>query len=637
MRRLIHAVPVVMVILIAVALFLPKTGFAQNLIINGSFEYGDFSSNNGSWVNVTTDDSYITGWDVVGILNWHNDVETNPAQDGSKMIDLRHVMDSETGMISQTFDTEPGKSYLLTFWLAGPYVAGSGSSNPRAVIANISGIGDFFFAAPSSHYQDINWYKQEHSFWAVEESTTLTFSDPNGWGWWGAFIDDVSVVLDTDGDGVGDDDDSCPNNPNISEPVAFCPVFIDDIDFIADNRSSSSFELLVLLQPVDNTGVTTADYRINDGEWIPMESEDWGGFIGFTAWVIEDLGGLPTDYNGSEFTFRVTDENGTSTQTSTPYGLWKVPRPNGYSVENIGLSPKISWEYNINDYPVDRFLVRITPPDGESLTWQAPIDISGSVFEFDFSDYGFVFDPDELYIIRIEARDFVDGYKDPDNFTNPVWSRSRLHRYYGWPDTDEDGLPDVSDNCPDIKNPDQADADGDGIGDVCDPADSNNNLPDYKEIAFLNLESLSDDCGKNDHEIEKALKHLGKSLNPDLWTDATHPEAKHGHKVFEEEKKAVKSLMKVVKKGGACVEDAEAAIGLMIDVDYMLADTALAEAEELCDDNNKKCQKEIAKVIKEMGKSASEIGKDKADHAIDHYKHAWEHALKAMKKAAEKK
>lgn len=35
-------------------------------------------------------------------------------------------------------------------------------------------------------------------------------------------------------------------------------------------------------------------------------------------------------------------------------------------------------------------------------------------------------------------------------------------------DSDGDGISDDTDNCPDVKNPDQADADGDGIGDVCD-------------------------------------------------------------------------------------------------------------------------------------------------------------------------
>jgi Ca2+-binding RTX toxin-like protein len=41
------------------------------------------------------------------------------------------------------------------------------------------------------------------------------------------------------------------------------------------------------------------------------------------------------------------------------------------------------------------------------------------------------------------------------------------------PDTDGDGIPNATDNCPTIPNPGQADTDGDGIGDVCDaPADT---------------------------------------------------------------------------------------------------------------------------------------------------------------------
>lgn len=36
-------------------------------------------------------------------------------------------------------------------------------------------------------------------------------------------------------------------------------------------------------------------------------------------------------------------------------------------------------------------------------------------------------------------------------------------------DADNDGVPDGVDNCPNTPNPDQADGDGDGIGDACDP------------------------------------------------------------------------------------------------------------------------------------------------------------------------
>jgi len=57
-------------------------------------------------------------------------------------------------------------------------------------------------------------------------------------------------------------------------------------------------------------------------------------------------------------------------------------------------------------------------------------------------------------------------------------------------DTDNDGVPDASDNCPSTPNPDQADSDGDGVGDVCDncPAAFN---PDQRDT---NGDGVGDVC-----------------------------------------------------------------------------------------------------------------------------------------------
>jgi hypothetical protein len=49
-------------------------------------------------------------------------------------------------------------------------------------------------------------------------------------------------------------------------------------------------------------------------------------------------------------------------------------------------------------------------------------------------------------------------------------------------DTDLDGVPDGQDNCPDDANADQADADGDGIGDACDDDSDNDGVPDDEDI-----------------------------------------------------------------------------------------------------------------------------------------------------------
>ncbi len=46
------------------------------------------------------------------------------------------------------------------------------------------------------------------------------------------------------------------------------------------------------------------------------------------------------------------------------------------------------------------------------------------------------------------------------------------------PDRDGDGVPNDKDNCPDVMNPDQANADGDAQGDACDDDDDNDGVPD---------------------------------------------------------------------------------------------------------------------------------------------------------------
>ena len=53
------------------------------------------------------------------------------------------------------------------------------------------------------------------------------------------------------------------------------------------------------------------------------------------------------------------------------------------------------------------------------------------------------------------------------------------------PDADDDRVPDRTDNCPWIRNPDQADFDGDGAGNVCDADDDDDGIADGADACDL--------------------------------------------------------------------------------------------------------------------------------------------------------
>jgi hypothetical protein len=75
------------------------------------------------------------------------------------------------------------------------------------------------------------------------------------------------------------------------------------------------------------------------------------------------------------------------------------------------------------------------------------------------------------------------------------------------PDTDEDGIIDSSDNCPNVPN-DQTDTDGDGEGDACDTDDDGDGISDYQDRCRLvfddgtdtDKDGLGDACDNCDFE-----------------------------------------------------------------------------------------------------------------------------------------
>jgi hypothetical protein len=100
-------------------------------------------------------------------------------------------------------------------------------------------------------------------------------------------------------------------------------------------------------------------------------------------------------------------------------------------------------------------------------------DLEGDACDPDIDDDGapneldaFPFDPTEKLDTDGDGLgDNADRDDDNDGWTDTFERRRGTNPKN--PDTDEDGLPDPADNCPLNPNPDQADSNGDGRGDVC--------------------------------------------------------------------------------------------------------------------------------------------------------------------------
>jgi len=165
-----------------------------------------------------------------------------------------------------------------------------------------------------------------------------------------------------------------------------------------------------------------------------------------------------------------------------------------------------------------------------------------------------------------------------------------------------------------------------------------------KKDALAELKILSGLYEKKvDNKIKSAIMHIEKSLDPDLWFDDDHLDAKHGHKVFDEERKAVKELMRLLDKRetpSEIVEIIQKTILKLVEADQKLANTVFTEAER--DAGDEKVDHELEKVSQELLKAEEGLSRvDKKgisdpryDKAIGHFNKAWEHCQRALKHAS---
>ncbi len=139
-------------------------------------------------------------------------------------------------------------------------------------------------------------------------------------------------------------------------------------------------------------------------------------------------------------------------------------------------------------------------------------------------------DPWENFITTVDAVEALTGYDFYQNLSDPYERCVEAGTNGVNPplDTDADGVPDATDNCPFVANADQVDYDNDSMGDACDADDDNDGVSDEDEIAAgsdpHNPGSTPEVCDGIDNDLNEGIDEGFTDTDHDGLADCTDPD-----------------------------------------------------------------------------------------------------------------
>jgi hypothetical protein len=259
---------------------------------------------------------------------------------------------------------------------------------------------------------------------------------------------------DTDGDGIPDSRDNCPNTPNAEQADS-------DRDGIGDVCDGPVYDLAADFSAVRNPNcIWSYGWSASRGSTFILATnslEILNAFGHMKGWAPYADVGSPvlalTDYNHPTLFV----PRGTVNIHPGPLGensvvRWTAPSAGTYTIQG--------W-FKGNDFAY--------PTSSDVTILHGTTEIFTGIINSYNVPVNF------CLTVQVNAGDTIDftiGYgSNRDYFGDSTGISATITgdaATQALPDADGDGIPDCRDNCPTTPNPDQADADGDGIGDVCD-------------------------------------------------------------------------------------------------------------------------------------------------------------------------
>ncbi|MCK4850229.1 MAG: choice-of-anchor C family protein [Phycisphaerae bacterium] len=160
-----------------------------NLLVNGSFETGPNVGGQGH-KRIEPGSTEIAGWRVIrGSIDYLGSAWQS--SDGSRSLDLEGH--AAFGGIAQTFDTQPGQVYLVSFDMAGNVDGPPTVKKMKVQAAGQS--AELWFNTTGRSRKALGWQRKTWQFAATDTKTTIEFfSVGKAHGHYGPLLDNVSLI-----------------------------------------------------------------------------------------------------------------------------------------------------------------------------------------------------------------------------------------------------------------------------------------------------------------------------------------------------------------------------------------------------------------------------------------------------------